>query len=598
MPLPSTKPFNDEYRINDDLKISRTCANNKPTDGTDFIAVLTGQSFELSGADGVTITKLVFKTASSNNGTISATAFTPAGEYNATTKTWTGSSQTVKYAHPTVSGTKQIKLTSVEITYDVVSKLPSPELRFDREVRYGKLGVGVVWEAAKQIGDGVITYTSSDPETVTVNETTGQILPEDVKKAGSVTITASVPATENYRAETADYTVVVQDPGSAVSHGSRTFDFTTKDPYKMTTRSDGKYDTADRTITEGNVSITMKGSHRSYGTSSYDLRFAENASFTITVPNNNEIKGSIEKITINSADTWVINKGNLSLVDGLREWQPKADEGAVSEVTFTNTSSGAKKLKTITVIWKSEQSNLQIANLSFDKTVYNTTVGVETEINKVNNPNNVDAKYSIDCLTEGEYTLNETDGKLSVTVDKVGVYTLRAKSDATDTYLPGMAILRLNVFPALDVKVGEEIAEIENEAIKLPEEGGVVSFGEIPVTVDVYYKATIPGEGEEEVVAFAADEKDGFSYYNGDGIEFNKPGKLEYFMRYGNAYDSPVYAFDVHVGNNTTGIDEIGVDDCNAAVEYFNLQGVRVENPENGLYIRRQGNTVTKVLVK
>lgn len=36
----------------------------------------------------------------------------------------------------------------------------------------------------------------------------------------------------------------------------------------------------------------------------------------------------------------------------------------------------------------------------------------------------------------------------------------------------------------------------------------------------------------------------------------------------------------------------------NAPVEYFNLQGVRVENPANGLYIRRQGSTVTKVLVK
>lgn len=38
--------------------------------------------------------------------------------------------------------------------------------------------------------------------------------------------------------------------------------------------------------------------------------------------------------------------------------------------------------------------------------------------------------------------------------------------------------------------------------------------------------------------------------------------------------------------------------DANAPVEYYNLQGVRVANPENGLYIRRQGNTATKVLVK
>lgn len=47
----------------------------------------------------------------------------------------------------------------------------------------------------------------------------------------------------------------------------------------------------------------------------------------------------------------------------------------------------------------------------------------------------------------------------------------------------------------------------------------------------------------------------------------------------------------------TTGIEGIVVDE-NAPVEYFNLQGVRVANPENGLYIRRQGNKATKVLVK
>lgn len=45
------------------------------------------------------------------------------------------------------------------------------------------------------------------------------------------------------------------------------------------------------------------------------------------------------------------------------------------------------------------------------------------------------------------------------------------------------------------------------------------------------------------------------------------------------------------------GIADITVDE-NAPVEFFNLQGVRVANPENGLYIRRQGNKATKVFVK
>ena len=49
---------------------------------------------------------------------------------------------------------------------------------------------------------------------------------------------------------------------------------------------------------------------------------------------------------------------------------------------------------------------------------------------------------------------------------------------------------------------------------------------------------------------------------------------------------------------DTTGVEDVTVADENAPVEYYNLQGVRVNNPEGGVYIRRQGNTVTKVLVK
>ena len=61
-------------------------------------------------------------------------------------------------------------------------------------------------------------------------------------------------------------------------------------------------------------------------------------------------------------------------------------------------------------------------------------------------------------------------------------------------------------------------------------------------------------------------------------------------------FNSPVYThnFTEYI---STGIDDVTVEE-NAPVEYYNLQGVRVENPANGLYIRRQGNTATKVLVK
>lgn len=48
-----------------------------------------------------------------------------------------------------------------------------------------------------------------------------------------------------------------------------------------------------------------------------------------------------------------------------------------------------------------------------------------------------------------------------------------------------------------------------------------------------------------------------------------------------------------------TGIENITADDENAPVEYYNLQGIRIANPEAGqIVIKRQGSAVSKVLVK
>lgn len=55
----------------------------------------------------------------------------------------------------------------------------------------------------------------------------------------------------------------------------------------------------------------------------------------------------------------------------------------------------------------------------------------------------------------------------------------------------------------------------------------------------------------------------------------------------------------VNYTKDSSGVGSVVTEDENAPVEYFNLQGVRVNNPAAGqLLIKRQGNTVTKVLVK
>ena len=57
-------------------------------------------------------------------------------------------------------------------------------------------------------------------------------------------------------------------------------------------------------------------------------------------------------------------------------------------------------------------------------------------------------------------------------------------------------------------------------------------------------------------------------------------------------------SFSLYNDPDAAGIDDITVDGSDAPAEYFNLQGVKVSNPENGLYIVRQGKTVTKQVIR
>ena len=55
------------------------------------------------------------------------------------------------------------------------------------------------------------------------------------------------------------------------------------------------------------------------------------------------------------------------------------------------------------------------------------------------------------------------------------------------------------------------------------------------------------------------------------------------------------YAFNT----SNVGINKVAVDnDANAPVEYYNLQGVKVSNPSNGIFIKVQGKKTEKVYIK
>lgn len=121
---------------------------------------------------------------------------------------------------------------------------------------------------------------------------------------------------------------------------------------------------------------------------------------------------------------------------------------------------------------------------------------------------------------------------------------------------------------------------------------------------DLYYRFTAKGEEnkEPEVEAYAVDHE-GFTKSENctleeDGtythlIPVTEPGTFEIYT-YHAASDTQSEVKVLEAGA-TTGIDLIGADN-DAEAEYFNLQGIRVDNPENGLYIVRKAGKTYKVV--
>lgn len=86
------------------------------------------------------------------------------------------------------------------------------------------------------------------------------------------------------------------------------------------------------------------------------------------------------------------------------------------------------------------------------------------------------------------------------------------------------------------------------------------------------------------------------------GVNVGQDGKLTIKMtKTAKAGEQNRFAFKsfklFYKGNNGSGVQNIAIDDENAPVEYYNLQGLRVANPDKGLYIVRQGNKTSKVIL-
>lgn len=532
----------------------------------------------------------------------------------------------------TSSGARYI--TKITVTYAIaegVAKKPSLSFTFNGETVTDP--VELDWNATEfptlVLPEGITsaTYSSSDTSVAQINASTGEITLQGVK--GETTITATTEAVEGqWKAGSVSYTLVVLDPNSTEA----TFDFTTKDPYGMTTTSSSNtYYYDEISFSENGVTMKVTGKYRSWGSSSYDFRIYtdENSAITIGAP----AGYMLETIEFTGSSLNNLSTETGTYTNGI--WESNAGE-VDTYVVFTPT--GTPNIKTITV-WYTLDPYFYLMGTMTDNKTANPSYkfsdngnGIYTlEVATINAYNGGQEQF---VIANGNASVVYT-GPSSADTDMVAGNTyrdLKQWGNVSEDYYMGLKTTLYNVTLTwdsnentlsiegtsgssnqLEVTVGNDktvqSGSVSSDNITLyTENTAALIFVHSPENAQVYYAVEL---NEVQQSARAAAVPENLTWEKAKKSE-NEDGAYEIslttgtsgtvYLKYGETEEESSeptsYNFSV-VKSAPTGVAAIlGVDE--REVEVYNLNGVRMSNDnlQPGIYIVKSGKEVRKVIVK
>ena len=348
------------------------------------------------------------------------------------------------------------------------------------------------------------------------------------------------------------------------------------------------------------------------GTSPELLIGANGGSFSATIPMNGK-SGEMTLTFLSNKNYVAVTATNATIgtkvAAGNSYTYPVTVEAGTESITitFTNNSKNAR----FDNVKLYQGTALLPAGLSWGTSARTVTIGADDNVfPTLTNPYEVRVEYSSDNAEVA--TINAETGE--ITLVAAGVANISARFEGDAQYEASEATYKLTVKapadPSVDISNTIETAYTVAKAYELiaANQGletavyvkGIITnvkevsakFGNATYSINddsTYDKATalliyrgLYGEN----IKFTAEDQikvgDAVTVY-GKLVDYN--GTKE--MNSGNY---------IVVLNGVSGVENVAAE--NAPVEYFNLQGVRVANPENGLFIRRQGNTVSKVVIR
>lgn len=263
-----------------------------------------------------------------------------------------------------------------------------------------------------------------------------------------------------------------------------------------------------------------------------------------------------------------------------------------------------EKTVTAELCYKFDNSNYtKIAELANQKITYDETENAYTLVNFIG-WQGADFKFTINY--DKTYTLNAgTDNKQVVNP----IMITFASANRTEALANGDKIVQDEVTNYSKKERNFTVNSSEQSAVFT----GVVAESD-GVTYDYRYDAgtyfgiltanSIKYASAANCLSYAVVDGDNIELYIGGimkGSYMNLPkvvtGSTDWTSAaklYG-MYSAVKYNFPAEL---KAGVEGIEIDNNDAPVEYFNLQGIKVENPAAGLYIKRQGDKVEKVVIR
>lgn len=303
--------------------------------------------------------------------------------------------------------------------------------------------------------------------------------------------------------------------------------------------------------------------------------------------------------------TVTINVGNAPCLGEFFQYNENEDNSY--DVTLTQSDATGVNLRTYTIDGNStaaDQSDgaLQVSNVNLSKARYIVTAsnnflsGQVFEYNFINLLNNALGAGTPPYQAYIVYTNNSerfTEGypqSVEIPMTPNSDYTQWTCDLSTINDLSGRDILGLIPWIATEFKIELKIVPRDsNTPMILSGKGMSV--------------AEMPGRNREAAAKILAQDSSAYSFVvdGGDTLIYNaglSADESTYNMIAGSAKFEPFIANSINLSDSSnieTGISDINPD-ANEA-EYYNLQGIRVDNPQQGIYIRRQGNKTTKVIL-